>query len=145
MENAKQKAIRLAYVNLIGEEKYNQIKNKIDENGVCSEMDLELIFGDVFIFDVEEVDAFENGYDYAVNSWRPKSLQGIETNNGWIKIESEKDLPSEDCDYWCGKMFENGKFYQLSEKRNKQEIAERFKTNVITHYQPIVKPLKPIY
>ena len=24
---------------------------------------------------------------------RPKSLNGIENNNGWIKIESESDLP----------------------------------------------------
>ena len=27
------------------------------------------------------------------NLWRPKSLQGIEDNNGWIKIKSEDDLP----------------------------------------------------
>jgi len=26
-------------------------------------------------------------------AFRPKSLQGIETNNGWISINSEKDLP----------------------------------------------------
>lgn len=26
--------------------------------------------------------------------WRPKSLQGIENNNGWTKIESEADLPN---------------------------------------------------
>ena len=30
-----------------------------------------------------------------VGKFRPKSLQGIENNNGWIKIESEKDLPKE--------------------------------------------------
>jgi len=29
------------------------------------------------------------------HSIRPKSLQGIENNNGWIKIESEDDLPKE--------------------------------------------------
>jgi len=28
---------------------------------------------------------------------RPKSLQGIENNNGWVRIESESDLPKEDC------------------------------------------------
>jgi len=26
--------------------------------------------------------------------YRPKSLHGIETNNGWTKIESESDLPN---------------------------------------------------
>ena len=30
---------------------------------------------------------------------RPKSLQGIEDNNGWIKIESEADLPKEKGNY----------------------------------------------
>ena len=26
---------------------------------------------------------------------RPKSLEGIESNNGWIRIESEEDLPKD--------------------------------------------------
>ena len=30
-----------------------------------------------------------------VGKFRPKSLHEIENNNGWIKIESEKDLPKE--------------------------------------------------
>ena len=30
-----------------------------------------------------------------VYNWRPKSLQGIENNNDWVKIESEEDLPKE--------------------------------------------------
>jgi len=39
----------------------------------------------------------ENEIDYdldfdGVGKFRPKSLQGIENNNGWIKIESESDL-----------------------------------------------------
>ena len=37
---------------------------------------------------------FQNREEY----YRPISLRGIETNNSWIRIESEKDLPSEDCD-----------------------------------------------
>lgn len=72
------------------------------------------------------------------------SIQSKE-NNGWIKIESEEDLPKESgyfftksdvwwepyyrIDIFCGKLsnsFENGK-------------------SCFTHYQPIVKPLKPIY
>jgi hypothetical protein len=28
--------------------------------------------------------------------WRPKSIQGIEDNKGWIKIESEEGLPKDD-------------------------------------------------
>ncbi|MHA7822490.1 hypothetical protein ACVVIH_06980 [Chryseobacterium arthrosphaerae] len=33
--------------------------------------------------------------------WRPKSLSGIENNNGWIKIESESDLPDEGIEVLC--------------------------------------------
>lgn len=32
--------------------------------------------------------------------WRPKSLQGIENNNGWINIENESDLPTEYTKYY---------------------------------------------
>jgi hypothetical protein len=32
-------------------------------------------------------------------NWRPKSLDGIENNNGWIKIESKDDLPKKGK-YW---------------------------------------------
>jgi hypothetical protein len=78
---------------------------------------------------------------------RPKSLQGIENNNDWIKIESEADLPSDlYCDYLC-----------LTSKRKiiiayysfKEGIFKRYATKHpifgITHYQPINKPLKPLY
>lgn len=72
--------------------------------------------------------------------WRPKSLQGIENNNGWIKIESEADLPKEDGFYYVvdsetgnitDRFFscdDNGYFYAFS-----------------SHYQPIQKPKPPIY
>lgn len=71
---------------------------------------------------------------------RPKSLQGIETNNGWIKIESEEDLPKEEGHYWV-----------YSE--NKDILADYYELNNnswnnkprVTHYQPIEKPKPPIY
>ncbi len=67
---------------------------------------------------------------------RPKSLQGIETNNGWIKIESEVDLPTTICDCWVI-------------RKNKTELRFCKWSNVSvefhSHYQPIVKPDLPIY
>ncbi len=69
---------------------------------------------------------------------RPISLQGIEDNNGWIKIESESDLPKDDCDVYC----------------NVAGVIciKRFQLNMtlwwlryVTHYQPIQKPQQPIY
>lgn len=56
-------------------------------------------------------------------------------NNGWIKIKSEKDLPTENGFYWT--INKKGLIFQ-----NHIEDIEPFHH---THYQPIVKPLKPIY
>lgn len=88
MENAKQKAIREAYGRFFNNEKYHY-----SINGWMS---------------LDSVDANELGemiyeinLEFGDHRFRPKSLQGIETNNGWIRIESEKDLPSEDCFIEC--------------------------------------------
>lgn len=82
---------------------------------------------------IENVRPIEfNGSDF-----RPKYLQGIETNNFWIKIESEADLPkhqvwlSNGIDIWQGCLFIHG----TNERMNL----------LATHFQPITKPLKPIY
>lgn len=75
--------------------------------------------------------------------YRPKFLQGIDNNNGWIKIESEDDLPTdENFDYWAC----NGNhFYNLPYTCS--ELREDFKVNndYFTHYQKITVPKKPHY
>ena len=87
-------------------------------------------------------------YDEIVDTigiWRCKSLQGIENNNGWIKIESEADLPKEGMhhsillDSECINGYRNYDvivFYEVNSKFRKKEIS---------HYQPIFKPNPPIY
>ena len=71
--------------------------------------------------------------------------QEIENNNGWIKIESEADLPKEGMhhsillDSDCINGYRNYDvivFYEVNSKFRKKEIS---------HYQPIEKPLKPLY
>lgn len=77
--------------------------------------------------------------------WRPKSLQGIENNNGWIKIESESDLPSEKIKVWFFTFGEEkiGTFHPLlKEFRTESNI---YNYGSVTHYQPIIKPKPPIY
>lgn len=76
---------------------------------------------------------------------RPKSLQGIENNNGWIKIECEEDLPKEVIE--CRTCFYNGKNYieGVIKKRSPQELSRLKYINEITHYKPIEKPKPPIY
>ena len=86
-----------------------------------------------------------NGYFIVI---RPKSLQGIENNNGWIKIESEADLSKEiiDCFFYdnvekavvCGNY--NSDFKKFNWSAFFVEWSEQ-----ITHYQPINKPKPPIY
>ena len=87
-------------------------------------------------------------YDEIVDTigiWRCKSLQGIENNNGWIKIESEADLPKEGMhhsillDSECINGYRNYDiivFYEVNSKFIKKEIS---------HYQPIEKPKPPIF
>lgn len=76
------------------------------------------------------------------NYYLPKSLEGIENNNGWIKIESENDLPKE-----------NGKQYQVVMKKDKsihigfyfeQTHKSQWIEN-ISHYLEIKTPKPPIY
>lgn len=74
--------------------------------------------------------------------YSPKSLSGIETNNGWITIESEKDLPNETDSYFV--LYKTGDIicHHFSPNSDFDRILflEEF-----THYQPIVKPKPPIY
>ena len=73
-----------------------------------------------------------------VCNWRPKSLQGIENNNGWIKIESEKILfeKPENC------LFE---WYNIFDKR--YDVGEHFNYGVFTHFKVIPEPKQelPLY
>lgn len=73
---------------------------------------------------------------------RPKSLQGIENNNGWIKVESEDDLPKEnEKHYWT--IAENDK--NIKERWFNKFFNEYKGEGKVTHYQPIKKPKPPIY
>jgi|SRR6478752_222418 len=71
---------------------------------------------------------------------RPKSLQGIENNNGWIKIESEADLPKEYCE-----MFVFDKENNNIKYREYFNTAKKAFVKLYSHYQPIQKPQPPIY
>lgn len=127
MENAKQKAIRLAYG-----EYWEQVKDyvDIDNNGWC-----------VGYWNICEL---LNGISKPKSQgtkWRPKSLQGIETNNGWISIQSEKDLPNEKGYYYF--LIDNIRSTRIIVE--KVENLKPYDKLYCTHYQPIVKPLKPIF
>lgn len=107
-------------------EYYEKNKDSIDENGY--------MLGNYksypnIKFDVED-------FTYL----QPKSLQGIENNNGWIKIESEDDLPNDNGRYWvihkCDIIFVSVEYFF---RKRWESILD------VTHYQPIEKPKPPLY
>lgn len=124
--NSKQECIAKAYG-----EYWESVKNFIDRDGWTQKKSLLLNFTHV-LYDSKSVQTFNNSYKY-----RPKSLQGIEDNNGWIKIESEADLPKDNSINYHALNIE---FPDDIEVCLRVEVDKRF-----THYQPIEKPKPPLH
>lgn len=103
-------------------------KEHINENGFvnCTTVNL-LVF-----FDIEDL-------QYDVFMWRPKSLTGIENNNGWIKIYQESDMPQFDCSCFIIDKVEGivtgGWIQAPTEEEDKK--ARAFWVNKATHYKII--------
>ena len=76
---------------------------------------------------------------------RPKSLQGIEDNNGWIRIESKEQLLLLDKENEGFNMFfvKDKKGYISIDRLGKVRAGRWFSS--YTHYQQIIKPQPPIY
>lgn len=79
--------------------------------------------------------------------WRLTSIAGIEDNNGWIKIESEDDLPT--YDEYCWIEPQKDRFiiawYNYTDTYFYDNQGNKWLWRGITHYQPINKPEKPLY
>ena len=126
-------------------EHWQYVKDHVDKNGWVNAYQWLGGCGNTRIYhemkDIELhcLDSYHRDYCYR---FIPKSLQGIEENNGWIKIESEDDLPK--CNSHQNYMVcENGipKDYPVS----CQLLHEAYKLVRLTHYQPITIAEKPIY
>lgn len=70
-----------------------------------------------------------------------KTFAYSENNNGWIKIESENDLPKENGEYWT--IRKNG--IMIKEHFYLSNPLNWIKYYNVTHYQPVIKPQPPIY
>lgn len=70
-------------------------------------------------------------------------------NNGWIKIESEADLPKDDCWCWFLTDLEYRDIEQnimcLHFNSDNNTFSDLEYSYRIQYYQHIIKPLKPIY
>jgi len=73
--------------------------------------------------------------------YRPKSLSGIDTNNGWTRIEPDgSNLPAEGAKYiWTDMTGRN-----IEREYDKKWDAKTW-ANVYTHYRPVTELPKPIY
>jgi hypothetical protein len=74
--------------------------------------------------------------------YRPKSLEGIEDNNGWIKIKSEDDLPIEN---FLQKYHVANKSDVYTQPMSFKYVERRWLQGSITHYKPIEKPKSLIW
>lgn len=78
--------------------------------------------------------------DYTPSRFRPVELKGIENNNGWIKIESESDLPIKG--YY--EVISKNSGFPSRASLNKKKGA-KMQLILYSHYQPIIKLNNPIY
>jgi len=80
---------------------------------------------------------------------RLKSLQGIENNNGWIKIESEAYLPKENKIYYVFDEETKGVYDLYFCPDDKTFRARNYQGSPnwehITHFQEPILPQPPLY
>ena len=136
---AKKEAIKKAYGVY-----YETFKEEIDTNGWIglSRYGFEEDWDKEEKFDKMTSDIFfEDSFEDEMRFFRPKSLNGIDDNEGWTRIESKDYLPKEDGLYF---VFTKEKEVITAYYDN----ANRFWAidwDNFTHYKPIVKPKPPIY
>lgn len=141
MNTKKQQCIKDAYG-----EYWEQVKDYVDEYGWLKYGDLRN--EDLGIKD-SELEWSNLSHNINNENYRPKSLQGIETNNNWVSIESEDDLPKEVNNLWL--LANDGSIvlgqWCIFQKIFKTTYGNTFDSDGIkfTHYQPIIKPSKPLY
>jgi hypothetical protein len=83
-----------------------------------------------------------------IMTFRPKSLQGLEENNEWIKILSEEDLPKHTIEYHVVRYKRLEKALYRGSNRwliTGNDYPKTTEFHAITHYQEIKVPNQPIY
>lgn len=136
---AKHEVIQQHYIDLLNAEKFVELERFIDEEGWCTMFDeRETKVSPTF----KELGFNEDWCELVIDTamkegcwvWRPKSLKGIETNNGWTRIQSEADLPSDNTKKYIP--CENGvprDDYMLTLK----DLTNGWNCGYITHYKAV--------
>lgn len=128
----KKELVKNAY-----EQFYEYVENSVDENGWVKREEHSGFMINHFYLSNNIKTKFIDKVEY----WRPKTLKGIENNNGWILIRSEEDLPKDKNTQYsvckCKKVFQS--------TVNCGTVRHWFNISKITHYQPITKPNAPLW
>lgn len=139
-EEVKQQAIKNAYG-----EYWDVVKDEIIEGGFAPYKLLEDSVGITFEFKQFHI-VFGSPETYV----RPSLLRGIENNNGWIKIESENDLPKEP--YGKYEVYSNNSIFSqipkiqgIDDFWQNDENKKQDWMNSYTYYKPIILSKPPIY
>lgn len=114
-----------AWINLIGPEQFNTIKNILDEKGAVSGWKFSSLgYGNRAMYT-------EMGKKHYM--WRPKSLEGLETNNGWNRVED--NLPEREGMYVTGYL-EDRKFIEQYGAVDMASVHKLAALGKITHWCP---------
>lgn len=131
----KQEAIKTEWVKLVGEDNFGRLR--IDDNGWsnwhCRKLMPNTYFGAL-------QDKARAGAKYPVSGidilYRPKSLKGIDNNNGWNKIYTRKDLPKKEGTY----------LFLVDGREIEQYVEEGVSFGRLhTHWREIVPIPRPLY
>jgi hypothetical protein len=130
-------------------EYWETVKNYVDESGHCTMYDKSTKVSPNFLelgMSREYVESkIESGLDNDSNLiWRPKSLQEIDHNNGWIKIENGNiEFKNNELTCLVGYFNINKKF--IYREMFTADIVWAISHGRSTHYKIIEKEKPPIY
>lgn len=122
----KAEVIKEAWIAEIGEESYELANEHINSNGYYI---TDYVAHDYQSMDLEPIDL-----DMIDNGFRPKSLQGIETNNGWHGID-EVGLPNEEGGYVAGRL--SSMPFVTYHQLDLEDILVLYKQGRITHWRKV--------
>jgi len=136
-EQLKQEAIKKAYG-----EYWGKVKDEITEDLFVPYRLLEDSEGITFDFQTMHI-----VYGKPGPFVRPIILRGIETNNGWIKIEEDgSNLPKEKCVCFLFNKRGDTESFAFGQQAYFGSLTEtEYILKYFTHYQPTIKPQYPIY
>lgn len=89
-----------------------------------------------------------NNAPLSTKTWRPKSLIGVENNNGWESLVHENCKPTE-SGYYEIKLEDGGNeficYYALHKEKFVDSDGEHFPLTAITHYKKVKQSPSPIH